>query len=498
MKHYFAIDLGATSGRTIIGTLNDGHVSMEELTRFDNPLIAMQGHLYWDLYALYHEIVKGLQMAAQRGISIQSIGIDTWGCDFALLGDDGALLRCPLSYRDPHTDGMMEQFFADRLPREEVYRCTGIQFMSFNSLFQLYAMERHGDSALRAATKILFIPDALGYMLTGNAVCEYTVASTSQLLNPMTGDLEPRLLDALGLSRDMFGPIAMPGAVLGTLTPEVQRLTGLGPVPVAVVAGHDTASAVAAVPARDSHFAYLSSGTWSLMGIEVRQPVINGDSLRRNFTNEGGADGSTRFLKNICGMWIYECCRREWKDDIIAEERDSARAGERITCELAHRRLQDEAMREPPRRSIINPDDPVFTAPASMQQAIRDYCAVHGQPVPETRTQLCRCIFDSLVERYKTVFGWLREFAPFDIDTLHIIGGGSVNDYLNQMTADAIGVRVLAGPQEATALGNIMLQAKADGEVKDIGEMRRVIARSVTPRTFLPAGKAQDTVPSTD
>jgi rhamnulokinase len=491
MKHYLAIDLGATSGRTIIGTLDNGRVSMEELTRFDNPLIALSGHLYWDLYALYNEIIRGLQLAAQRGIDIQSIGIDTWGCDFALFGEDGALLRNPIAYRDPHTNGMMEKFFDEKMPKEEVYKRTGIQFMNFNSLFQLYALQQHGDSALLAAAKILFIPDALGYMLTGKAVCEYTVASTSQLLNPMTGDLDKDLLDRLGIHRDTFGPMAMPATILGTLTPEVQKLTGLGAIPVITVAGHDTASAVAAVPAHDKHFAYLSSGTWSLMGIETSKAIINKESLSRNFTNEGGVDGTTRFLKNICGMWIYECCRREWKDEILAEEHDAAHAKERIDRELAHQRLQDDAMQEPSRRSLVNPDDPAFAAPASMQQAIRDYCAAQGQPVPETRAQICRCIFDSLVERYKTIFGWLQDFAPFSIDTLHIIGGGSVNVYLNQMTADALGVRVLAGPQEGTALGNIMLQAKADGVVDSIWDIRRVIAQSVTPKEYLPKGSQQ-------
>ena len=486
MKHYLAIDLGATSGRTIVGTLDKGRIDLEELTRFDNPLIALGGHLYWDLYALYNEIIRGLQLTAQRGIDIQSIGIDTWGCDFAFFGDDGALLGNPIAYRDPHTNGMMEHFFNDRMPKDEVYRRTGIQFMNFNSLFQLYAMEQHGNSALKAARKILFIPDALGYMLTGKAVCEYTVASTSQLLNPATGDLDEALLRALGLSRDVFGPMAMPGTVLGTLTPEVQKLTGLGAVPVITVAGHDTASAVAAVPAKDEHFAYLSSGTWSLMGIETPKAIINEESQKRNFTNEGGIDGTTRFLKNICGMWMYECCRREWKKQIRAEEHDEKKAEQRISEELAHQRLQDDAMKEAPNRTLLNPDDPMFAAPDSMLLAIRDYCETHHQPIPATRAQVCRCLFDSLVNRYKTVFDWLQDFAPFTIDTLHIIGGGSLNAYLNQMTADALGVRVLAGPQEGTALGNIMLQAKAGGGVGDIWDMRRVIAQSITLKEYQP------------
>ena len=486
MKHYLAIDLGATSGRTIIGTLDNGNVSLEELTRFDNTLIALGGHLYWDLYALYNEIIRGLQLTAQRGMDIESIGIDTWGCDFALFGDDGILLGNPIAYRDPHTNGMMERFFSDRMAKDEVYRRTGIQFMNFNSLFQLYAMQHHHSSALKAAKKILFIPDELGYMLTGRAVCEYTVASTSQLLNPATGDLDGELLRALGIPREAFGPMAMPGTVLGTLTPEVQKLTGLGAVPVITVAGHDTASAVAAVPANDGHFAYLSSGTWSLMGIETPEAIISAESQERNFTNEGGIDGTTRFLKNICGMWMYECCRREWKKQILAEEHDETEARQRISEELGHHRLQDDAMKEEANRTLVNPDDPMFAAPDSMLLALHDYCEIHHQPIPETRAQVCRCLFDSLVNRYKTVFGWLKDFAPFTINTLHIIGGGSLNAYLNQMTADALGVRVLAGPQEGTALGNVMLQAKADGAVGDIWDMRRVIAGSITLREFQP------------
>ena len=309
MKQYLAIDLGATSGRTMIGTLDNGRVSLEELTRFDNPLIPMGGHLYWDLYGLYREIIHALKVVAQRHIPIVSIGIDTWGCDFALFGADGALLRNPLAYRDPHTQGMMENFFKEKMSKEEVYKRTGIQFMNFNSIFQIYAMEAHKDAALSAAAKILFIPDALGYLLTGKAVCEYSVASTAQLLNPMTGDLDEDLLKALGISRDKFGKMTEPGTILGTLTPALQELTGLKAIPVITVAGHDTASAVAAVPAKDEHFAYLSSGTWSLMGIETPHAIINAKSLERNFTNEGGIEGTTRFLKNICGMWIYECCR---------------------------------------------------------------------------------------------------------------------------------------------------------------------------------------------
>lgn len=472
-KYFFAVDLGATSGRTIVGSLCDGKIEQEELTRFNNNLIETGGHVYWDIYALYSEIINGLKVAAKRGVEIASIGIDTWGCDFLCIASDGAVLRNPLAYRDPHTVGVMEKFFDKAVDKQTVYAKTGIQFMNFNSLFQLYAMREAGNSALANADKILFIPDALGYMLTGNAVCEYTVASTSQLLNPMTKDLDADLLASLGIARDRFGKMVMPGTVVGTLTPEVQRLTGLGAVPVVAVAGHDTASAVAAVPAANEHFAYLSSGTWSLMGIETRNAVINARSSELNFTNEGGIDGTTRFLKNICGMWIYERCRKEFVD-----------------APLSHADLQAEAMAQQPFRCLVNPDDAAFANPPSMIGAIQDYCRTTGQYVPQGYAEIIRCVFDSLSLRYRQVFTWLKEFADFPLDTLYIIGGGSLNNYLNQMTANSCGVTVKAGPQEATAIGNIMLQAKAAGIVNDIWEMRGIIANSVEQRVFEPQDKA--------
>lgn len=472
-KYFFAVDLGATSGRTIVGSLCDGKIEQEELTRFNNNLIETGGHVYWDIYALYSEIINGLKIAAKRGIEIASIGIDTWGCDFLCIAADGAVLRNPLAYRDPHTMGVMEKFFDKAVDKQTVYAKTGIQFMNFNSLFQLYAMREASNSALANADKILFIPDALGYMLTGNAVCEYTVASTSQLLNPMTKDLDADLLASLGIARDRFGKMVMPGTVIGTLTAEVQTITGLGAVPVVAVAGHDTASAVAAVPAANEHFAYLSSGTWSLMGIETRNAVINARSSELNFTNEGGIDGTTRFLKNICGMWIYERCRKEFVD-----------------APQSHADLQAEAMAQQPFRCLVNPDDAAFANPPSMIGAIQDYCRTTGQYVPQGYAEIIRCVFDSLSLRYRQVFTWLKEFADFRLDTLYIIGGGSLNNYLNQMTANSCGVTVKAGPQEATAIGNIMLQAKAAGIVNDIWEMRGIIANSVEQRVFEPQDKA--------
>jgi len=476
-KYFFAVDLGATSGRTILGSLEDGRLEQEELTRFPNNLIETGGHFYWDIYALYLEMIKGLQEVARRKVQLTSIGIDTWGVDFVFVADDNAILRNPRAYRDPHTFGRMEQYFEQVMDRKAVYDLTGIQFMNFNSLFQLYAMRQDGNVALAIAKKILFLPDALSWMLTGETVCEYTIASTSQMLNPQTGDLDERLIQSVGLTREHFGRMVRPGTQIGVLTEEVQKMTGLGPVPVIAVAGHDTASAVAAVPAKDEQFAYLSSGTWSLMGIETKEAVINDRSYELNFTNEGGVEGTTRFLKNICGMWLYERCRKEWPEEVR---------------QLSHPELQGSAMQVEAFRSIINPDDKAFANPPSMIEAIQQYCRDTNQAVPETPAEICRCIFDSLALRYRQVFQWLKEFnhstteSSNTIKVLHIIGGGSLNKYLNQFTADALGVEVLAGPQEGTAIGNIMLQAKAAGEVSNIWEMRRIIANSIEMVAYHP------------
>ena len=472
-KYYFAVDLGATSGRTILGTLADGKLEQEELTRFPNNLIETGGHFYWDIYALYLEMIKGLQVVGNRGLDITSIGIDTWGVDFVFIGEDDAILRNPMAYRDPHTFAAIDDYLENVLDRKTVYDITGIQFMNFNSLFQLHAMRQANNVALQHCKKVLFVPDALSWMLTGEAVCEYTIASTSQMLDPRTGDLSEKLIESVGMKRSQFGRMVQPGTQIGVLTEEVQKMTGLGAVPVIAVAGHDTGSAVAAVPARDEQFAYLSSGTWSLMGIETKEAVINERSYELNFTNEGGIEGTTRFLKNICGMWLYERCRREWPEEVR---------------KLSHPELQGSAMKVEAFRSIINPDDKAFANPPSMIEAIQQYCRETGQTVPETPAEICRCIFDSLALRYRQVFLWLKEFATFDLNVLHIIGGGSLNKFLNQFTADALGVEVLAGPQECTAIGNIMLQAKASGDVADIWAMRAIIANSVEMVPYHPTG----------
>ena len=471
IMNFFAVDLGATSGRTLLGILTENGLEQREITRFPNHLIQCNGHFFWDIYALYNEIIRGLKVVAEEGTEIQSIGVDTWGVDFVCVGKDGQILANPYAYRDPHTFGVMEEYFK-LVPKQKVYDKTGIQFMNFNSLFQLAAMRQEKSVALENAEKILFVPDALSYMLTGKMVCEYTIASTSQILNPATQDLDEELLAAIGVKRSQFAEMVFPGQQIGVLTEEIQKMTGLGTIPVIAVAGHDTASAVASVPARNENFAYLSSGTWSLMGIESKHAIINEKSFAANFTNEGGVEGTTRFLKNICGMWLLERCRKEWKEN------------------YDYGTLIEAAMKVPAFQSLISPDCPCFANPSSMIDAIKNYCKVTGQYVPETYGELTRCIFDSLALRYRQVMNLLRDMADFPIERLHIIGGGSRNEQLSQFTANAVNLPVTTGPVEGTAIGNIMLQAKAVGLVNTIGEMRELIAKSIETKEYLPADAA--------
>lgn len=469
-RHFIGVDLGATSGRVILATLSDG-ITLEVLHRFPNRLLQIGSRYHWDLFALYREILHGLEIAARRRLPITSLGIDTWGVDFACIGSDGTVLGLPRAYRDPYTRGVPETYFDKVLPREEVYDATGIQIMDFNSLYQLYALQQEDSSALRAARRLLFMPDALSYLLTGEMVTEYTIASTSQLLNPRTKRIENRLLEGMGLSPGLFPPIVMPGHRIGTLRPELAAECGLPQLPVIAVAGHDTASAVAAVPAANERFAYLSSGTWSLMGIELREPMITPQTAAHNFTNEGGVDGTVRLLKNITGMWLLEQCREAWK-----------RANREYSYDEIVRMTREAA----PSTALLDPDAAEFAAPTDMPQAIRAWCAAHAVPVPGNDAAMMRLIFDSLAARYASVLGTLRELAPFPIECLHVIGGGARNGLLNQMTADAIGLPVVAGPDEATALGNIMIQARAAGLFPTLEEMRSCIRRSIETKTYQP------------
>ncbi|MBO5771181.1 MAG: rhamnulokinase [Alistipes sp.] len=470
IHNFLAFDLGATSGRSVIGTLRDGRIETRELTRFPNGIIELHGKFYWNLLGLYEHLKDGLAACAREGITPDSIGIDTWGVDVVPIGSDGSILGMPRAYRDPYTDGAPEKFF-EIVSREEVYDKTGIQIMNFNTLYQIFAAVQEGYTPIVEAKRLLFIPDALSYMLTGKEVCEYTIASTSQILNPRTSLLEASLLEAAGVKGDIFPDVQLPGNVIGSLTDALAEETRIGKVDVVAVAGHDTASAVAAVPAENERFAYLSSGTWSLMGIETREPIINSDSFRHNFTNEGGVDGTTRFLKNICGMWILEQCRKEW---------------EREGKNYSYPEIVEMANSAEPFVSFINPDDASFANPQSMLRAIEAFCLRTEQPVPQNDTQIIRTIFESLALRYREVLEILEGMAPFAIDVLHIIGGGSKNRLLNQFTANAIGKRVVAGPSEATAYGNIMMQAVGAGAISSLAEARAIIRASIETEEFVP------------
>ena len=471
--YHLAVDLGATSGRTILASFDGEKVEMQEIARYHYPMLPIGSHQYWNLPLIYQHIIDSMKKCAEilaempEGPSLKSIGIDTWGCDVAYFLKDGSIASLPYCYRDTHTVGAVERFCKE-MPKEDVYARTGIQFMDFNTLFQLDTIRSNNPEVLDNADKILFIPDALSYMLTGKAVTERTVASTSQILNPNTGDLDDVLLAKVGLSRDKFGPMIEPGEEIGTLIPRLADLTGLGEVPVVAVAGHDTASAVAAVPTPDKDYAYLSCGTWSLLGIENEGPIITEKSLEYNFTNEGGVDGTIRVLKNITGLWLFERCREEFKNvpsDI---------------SELAALYLESDCP------SIVNPDDPSFANPVSMTKAIDEYCEKTGQPKPETPADYIRVVYRSLAHRYGEITEWLRELSPVEIKRLHVIGGGSRNKHLMQMAADSLGIPVVAGPAECTALGNVLMQLRACKSLSSLKEMRDVAINSTETVTFNP------------
>ncbi|WP_062176925.1 rhamnulokinase [Dysgonomonas macrotermitis] len=468
--NFFAFDLGATSGRSILGTISGDKVELKELTRFPNKIIRIHDKYYWDIFALFDELKNGLKTLSTLNIEIDAIGIDTWGVDFVYLGKDGTLLSQPRSYRDPYTNGVPEEYFKI-VPKKEVYNLTGIQIMNFNSIFQLYAAKREGSVAINSANDLLFIPDALSYMLTGKKVCEYTIASTSQLLNPRTKNFEAKLFNAMGVDPSIIQPIVMPGEMIGYVMESVVKECGIGKIPVIAVAGHDTGSAIVAIPADNENFAYLSSGTWSLMGIEVKDPIINDDSYNMNFTNEGGVDETTRFLKNITGMWLLEQCRKEWESE-----------GKSYT----YSQIVEMSNSVQGFLSFIDPDDNSFANPESMLKAISAFCQKTKQKVPVSDAEFIRCIFDSLALKYRYVLECLKKIAPFPIEKLHVIGGGSKNNLLNQATANSIGIPVIAGPCEATALGNIMIQARGLGLVNSLEEVRTIIKNSVMPKIFVP------------
>lgn len=468
--NFLAFDVGATSGRAVVGTLEGDDFKMHEIYRFPNAILEVQGKYYWNVFSIYEHFKKALTVCNQQQIEIHSIGIDTWGVDFGYLAADGTLLGLPRAYRDPYTNGAPEKVY-QTIPREELYQRTGIQIMNFNSLFQLLSAKNEDFAPYRHAKEILFMPDLLSYLCTGEKVCEYTEASTSQLLNPQTKRVDRLMLKQLGINDELVGEPIQPGVVIGKLKKEIAQETGIGEIPVVAVAGHDTGSAIVAVPATSPNFAYLSSGTWSLMGIETEKPIISEASAQYNFTNEGGIEGTIRFLKNITGMWLLEQCRKKWSK----EGKD-----------YSYSQLEEMARQEIDFSSIVDPNDSRFDNPDDMQSAIIGYCRETKQTVPETDAQIISCIYHSLANKYKETLQTLQQFAPFEIKTLHIISGGSLNRFMNQLTANAIGMPVVAGPSEATAIGNALLQAKAAGLLKDRWEIRRIVAKAFKVETYYP------------
>lgn len=471
-KVYLAADFGGGSGRVIAGWLDNGRLVMEEVHRFGNRQVKLGDHVHWDFPALFEDMKEGLKKAASRGYRVESIGVDTWGVDFGLIDRDGNLLGNPVCYRDARTAGVPEKV-AEILNPSTHYATTGIQVMEINTLAQLFSMK--GSAQLETAERLLFMPDLFSYFLTGKATNEYCIASTSELLDARKRDWSWETIEALGLPKRLFGDIVMPGTVRGTLRKDIAEETGLGEVKVVAVGSHDTASAVAAVPASeaDGPVAFLSSGTWSLLGVELEEPILTEDARKAEFTNEGGVGGRIRFLQNITGLWILQRLMAEWK-----ERGEEQRFDELLPA-------AESAVIE----SRIPVADAAFMNPSSMEQAVLAYCEATSQKVPATKAEITRCVLQSLAEKYREAIEGVNHLLPQALQRLHIIGGGSQNALLNQLTADALGVPVWAGPVEATAMGNILVQAMAAGEVADLTDLRKVVQSSVVPRVFEPQNK---------
>jgi rhamnulokinase len=469
VRNYVAIDLGAESGRVLLGSLENERLAVTEIHRFANTPLRLPDGLHWDTPYLWEQIKDGLRIAVQLvGDNLASIGLDTWGVDFGLLNGHGRLVAEPFHYRDGRTNGILEKAFA-RLPRQEIYQRTGIQFMQINSLYQLLTLT--GKPELEAAHTLLFMPDLFNYWLSGVKANEYTIASTSQCLDAVRRSWSFDLLDKMGIPRRIFGEIVPAGTILGKLRRAVADETGCPPIPVIAVGCHDTASAVAAVPAETPDFIYLSSGTWSLMGIEMPQPVITPASLAYNVTNEGGVFGTIRLLKNIMGMWLLQQSRAEW-----------AEAGRQYSYD----QLTALAADTPAFGPFVQPNEDVFLSPGGMVGRVQQFCASHGQAVPHSEAQVARCILESLALEYRRVASQLDELAGRDSSIIHIVGGGARNWLLNQFTADCTRKTVVAGPVEATGAGNILVQAIALGHISGLPEGREIIRSSFTPQVYSP------------
>ncbi|WP_329342333.1 rhamnulokinase [Streptomyces sp. NBC_00663] len=466
VKSYAAVDLGASSGRVMVGRVGPDSLELAEAHRFVNRPVRVPEGLRWDVLSLYAGVLDGLKAAGQ----VNSVGIDSWAVDYGLLDADGALLGNPVHYRDSRTEGVAEKVWAT-VPAEELYAATGLQYAPFNTLYQLTAAKEQ----LGAAQRLLLIPDLLTYWLTGEQGTELTNASTTQLIDPRTRAWSYDIASRLGIDLDLFAPLRQPGDPAGVLRAEVLEETGLrGPVPVTTVGSHDTASAVAAVPAAaGERFAYICTGTWSLAGLELDSPVLTEESRAANFTNELGLDGTVRYLRNIMGLWLLQECVRAWGEPELGT-------------------LLLDAAKAPALRSVVDASDPVFLAPGRMPERIAEACRASGQPVPRTPGEITRCILDSLALAHRRAVEEAQRLADRPVDVVYVVGGGTRNALLCQLTADACGLPVVAGPTEAAALGNVLVQARAHGLVGDLATSRQLLTRTQPLTRYEPQG---DTAP---
>lgn len=470
-RHLIAFDLGAESGRGILGQFDGQRLQLTELHRFANEPVQVFDRLYWNPLKLFAELKASLQaFSSGHGRQLHGMGMDTWGVDFALLGTDGSLLENPRHYRDARTDGMLELAF-EKVSREEIFERSGAQFMRLNTLYQLLAMKEQASPVLEVAAHFLMMPDLFNYFFTGERVSEFTDATTTQFYDPRQGRWSTELLEKLGLPTHILPDIIQPGSKVGDLLPDIAAECGLDPVPVLAPATHDTGSAVAAVPTAVRDYAYISSGTWSLMGVLLDEPMISPPALQHNFTNEGGLGGTYRFLKNIMGLWLVQECRRTWQ---------------RQGREHSYAELSDLARQAPPFAARIEPDDEGFLAPGDMVSRVIDYCRRTGQPEPPDEGAVIRVILESLALKYRYVLDSTEEILGRRMECIHIVGGGIQNELLCQLTADATGRPVIAGPLEATAIGNLMVQALARGDVGSVDDIREVVRRSFDPVEYEP------------
>ena len=473
-QRFLAFDLGAESGRGVLGHFDGERLTLEELHRFSNGSVRVLDNLHWDVLRLWNEIRAALSICSRKNIELSGIGIDTWGVDFALLGRDDVLLGFPYHYRDSRTEGMLEEAFRC-LPRTTLFERSGCQFLQINTLYQLLSMVVHESALLDVSETFLMIPDLFNFWLTGRKVCEFTNATTTQFYDPRKKGWSKEIYDALGLPYEILPEIVQPGTHLGRLLPSVAAETGVSEIPIIAPASHDTGSAVAAVPAAGQDWAYISSGTWSLMGIEIPEPIVTDQALALNFTNEGGVGNTFRFLKNIMGLWLVQECRRTW-----AQEGN----------DISYPQMAQLAEAAQPFTALIDPDDNTFLPPGDMPARIVDYCKRAGQPSPLDVGSILRCALESLALKYRWVLEKLEAVRGRPINVIHTVGGGAQNQILCQFTADATGKPVVVGPVEATAIGNIVVQLIACGFIGSISEAREIIRRSFNIITYEPQGSA--------